>query len=175
MLVRAAGPEDAAVVAAIHMASWRDAYASILDPAFLAGPIEAERLAVWEDRLRAPAPSQAVALAVEREEPLGFVCVLGGDDPRWGSRVDNLHVLPSFRGGGIGAILLRWAAAWTAETFPATRLHHWVFEANQPARRFYERLGAQAAGQEASPMPSAGGKTVLRLHWPSAQALAETA
>jgi GNAT superfamily N-acetyltransferase len=162
-------------VAAIHVASWRDAYASILDPAFLAGRVEAERLAVWEDRLRAPPPNQAVALAVEQGEPVGFVCVFGEDDRRWGARVDNLHVLPSCRGAGTGATLLRWAAAWTAEVYPGSGLHLWVFEANLPARRFYERLGAQAAGQEASPMPSAGGKTVLRLHWPSAQALAETA
>jgi GNAT superfamily N-acetyltransferase len=172
MLVRPAGPEDAVAVAAIHVASWRDAYASILDPAFLAGPIEQDRLTVWNDRLREPTGSHAVALALEEDQPIGFVCVLAEEDPQWGSRVDNLHVMPSLRGRGVGVLLLRWAAAWAAAAYPGSGLHLWVFEANTGARRFYERLGARTAGREASLIPSANGKTVLRLHWRSAQALA---
>ncbi len=40
---RAARVADAATIAAIHIASWRDAYADIFDPDYLAGPIEGDR------------------------------------------------------------------------------------------------------------------------------------
>jgi hypothetical protein len=45
--IRPATETDAAIIAAIHAASWRDAYAHILAPEFLSGGIEADRLDVW--------------------------------------------------------------------------------------------------------------------------------
>jgi hypothetical protein len=49
--IRPATEEDAPLIAAIHVASWRDAYTHILAPEFLSGDIEADRLAVWSQRL----------------------------------------------------------------------------------------------------------------------------
>src|SRR6185437_12847776 len=43
IIIRPATEEDAALIAAIHAASWRDANAHILAPEFLNGPIEADR------------------------------------------------------------------------------------------------------------------------------------
>src|SRR5689334_8702388 len=51
-IIRPATEADAATVAAIHVASWRDAYADILTADYLNGPIEADRLALWSQRLR---------------------------------------------------------------------------------------------------------------------------
>jgi hypothetical protein len=49
--IRSAIEADAADIAAIHSASWRDAYAGILSPDFLNGDIEQDRLRVWSQRL----------------------------------------------------------------------------------------------------------------------------
>ena len=48
--IRDAGIDDAANVAVIHCASWRSAYAGILEQSFLDGPIETDRAALWNDR-----------------------------------------------------------------------------------------------------------------------------
>ena len=58
MKFRDATLEDIAAVAALHTASWRDAYSSIFDAAFLAGPVVQERLDVWTARLTHPDPAQ---------------------------------------------------------------------------------------------------------------------
>jgi GNAT superfamily N-acetyltransferase len=76
------------------------------------------------------------------------VSLLAGDDGlaslrREGSRVfvvDVLYVRPSARGGGLARELMR-AAAEYARDQGADHLELDVLENNEPARRFYERLG----------------------------------
>ena len=173
ILFRDADIADASAIAALHVASWRDAYAAILDPAFLAGPIEAERLDLWCARLTKPPPGLLVRAALEADQKLvGFVCAYRDRDPRWGSLIDNLHVAPGRRGGRIGERLLREAARGLIAENAQQGLHLWVFEANTGGRRFYERLGGQVVDAEPSEIPAADGKTVLRVHWPRLAALA---
>ncbi len=173
MHIRPANTEDLTAIAALHAASWRDAYAQILDPAFLAGPIDQDRLRVWTERLGAERAGQGVFVAEQDGETIGFVCVFANDDPVFGAKVDNLHVRPGYRGGGLGQRLLRHAARWASESDPATGLYLWVFEANHGGRRFYARLGGQEGERAASGMPSAADKPALRVVWPVAAALAQ--
>jgi hypothetical protein len=42
-----------------------------------------------------------------------------------------------------------------------------VFEANVAALRFYIRLGGRVVETKTSEIPAAGGKAVLRVHWPA--------
>jgi hypothetical protein len=91
MHLRRATKDDIAPIACLHALSWRDAYRSILDPAFLAGPVESDRLAVWSARLSNPRDDQQIIIAVE-QGVVGFVCAFGDEDPQWGACVDNLHV-----------------------------------------------------------------------------------
>lgn len=164
---RSATQADAASIAAIHVASWRDAYAPILDPEFLAGPVEADRLALWSMRLRTAGPMQLVHVAEDPSRTLvGFVCAYRNCDPDWGSLVDNLHVLPQMRGRSIGERLLRSAARRLKDKGSQMGLHLWVFEANESALRFYKRLGAQIVERDVSRIPAANRKPVLRAHWP---------
>ncbi|CCD89698.1 Conserved protein of unknown function; Putative GCN5-related N-acetyltransferase [Bradyrhizobium sp. ORS 285] len=173
IIIRAAINEDAPAIAALHAASWRDAYANILAPEFLGGAIEADRLNVWTQRLSAPAADQLVTVACDPEGPLrGFVCCYRDADPVWGSLVDNLHVSPDGRGSGLGARLLRDAAAQLAASGAASGLHLWVFEANTAGLRFYIRLGGRVVETSRSEIPAAGGKTILRVHWPDLAQLA---
>ncbi|WP_426442903.1 N-acetyltransferase family protein [Bradyrhizobium genosp. P] len=168
MAIRPATEADAASIAEIHAASWRDAYADILAPEFLNGQIEMDRLAVWLERLRDSPPTQLVNVACD---PTGhaeaFVCGYCDFDPVWGSLVDNLHVRPQVRGLGIGEKLFRGAAGELSAKASSSGLHLWVFEANVAGLRFYERLGGRVVERASSEIPAAGGKTVLRVHWPS--------
>lgn len=168
IVIRPAGEMDATTIAAIHVASWRDAYAQILSPDYLSGGIEADRLAVWSKRLREHPAAQLVDIAVDSTGyGQGFVCGYRHHDPAWGSLIDNLHVLPQTRGRSIGERLLRSAAGQLLAKDPGSGLHLWVFEANEAALRFYRRLGGKVVERTASHMAAAGGKPVLRVHWPT--------
>jgi ribosomal protein S18 acetylase RimI-like enzyme len=172
--VRHATPADASQVAAIHCASWRDAYASVLDEAFLRGPIEEDRRALWFDRLQNPDKARIILLAdVAQAAPAAFVCAYRDLDPVWGSWIDNLHVLPALRGKGIGEHLMRSAARALAAEARTTGLHVWTFEANQAALRFYRRLGGEVVERGTSQIPAAKGATILRMFWPTLSALAD--
>lgn len=169
---RAARAGDAAAIAAIHVASWRDAYAAILAPAFLAGPIEEDRRSLWATRLGNAPPSQWVETAEHPEQGLiGFICAYRDADAQWGSLVDNLHVLPAWRGHSIGERLLRTVAGQLRQQGAVGGLHLWVFEANEPGLRFYLRLGGEVVERDVSRIAAAAGKIVLRVHWPTLDAL----
>ena len=168
VIIRPATEADAASIAAVHAASWRDAYAHILAPEFLNSSIEADRLAVWLQRLRDRPPTQLVDIAVNSTgQVVAFVCAYCDFDPHWGSLVDNLHVLPQVRGQGIGERLFRTVIRQLAATSSRSGLHLWVFEANVAGLRFYKRLGGRVVGKDSSRIPAAGGKGVLRVHWPT--------
>ncbi|MBY5932871.1 GNAT family N-acetyltransferase [Tateyamaria omphalii] len=84
-------------------------------------------------------PAHRLILLAERAgEVLGFVAAERGDVPI----VDNLHVDPEMRGGGIGERLLRSLAARLKQEGVTELLLH-VLEGNSGARRFYRRLGGQ--------------------------------
>jgi ribosomal protein S18 acetylase RimI-like enzyme len=166
IIIRSATEKDAALIAAIHAASWRDAYAHILAPEFMGSDIEADRLAVWSQRLRDRPATQLISVACDLTGLVqAFICSYCDFDPVWGSLVDNLHVRPQARGQGIGERLVRDAAGQLSARATGPGLHLWVFEANVAGLRFYKRLGGRVVGTDSSGIPAAGGKTVLRVHW----------
>lgn len=169
IIIRHATSADSATLAAIHCESWRDAYANVLDPAFLAGPIEEDRRRLWEGRFADASPMQTVLLAeLANGAAAGFICLYRDHEPSWGSLIDNLHVRPALRGRAIGEKLLRTAVA---RLEPAEPFHLWVFAANTAGIRFYQRLGGKVAGQVASDMPAARGAELLRMVWRSPASL----
>jgi GNAT superfamily N-acetyltransferase len=170
MKLRAADAEDIDAIARLHAESWRTAYRGQYRDAFLDGPVYDDRLGVWRERLTSPAPNQHTVVA-EDGALAGFACAFGDDDARWGTLLDNIHVDPDRKRGGIGTLLIREIARWADRAYPAAGFYLWVLEANAPARRFYERLGARNAEQV--PAKPAGGGTVssLRYVWPSPAAL----
>ncbi|MGU3361246.1 N-acetyltransferase family protein [Methylobacterium sp. M6A4_1b] len=169
---RAAEKLDAAAIATVHLASWRDAYRSILDPTFLAGPIEEDRHAFWSERLSNPPPNLLVETARGPNRRLvGFIAAYRDFDERWGSLVDNLHVLPELRGQRIGERLLRSTARQLVTLGSCSGLHLWVFEENRNGLRFYRRLGGRVVERATSRIPAASGKAILRISWPSLSTL----
>jgi ribosomal protein S18 acetylase RimI-like enzyme len=168
IIIRPAIEEDAVLIAAIHAASWRDAYSHILAREFLDSSIEADRLAIWSQRLRDRPPTQLVNVACDSTGLVhAFVCGYCDFDPVWGSLIDNFHVRPQARGRGIGERLFLQIAGQFSARASSPGLHLWVFEANVAGLRFYSRLGGHVVGKDKSGIPAAGGKTVLRVHWPS--------
>jgi GNAT superfamily N-acetyltransferase len=158
--LRDANAGDAALLAQLHTESWRSAYAAILDPNYLAHEMEGERRTHWQAHLPAVLAGLGRILIAERDgHGLGFVCALRERDPDWGGYIDNLHVRPQLRGAGIGKVLLDAALGWLRSTGEA-RAYLWVYEANLPARGFYEREGWRNAEQMAAE-DAPGGKGLM--------------
>lgn len=166
LLLRTARAADAGGICALHLQSVRDAYAGMLDAAFLTEPIEAVLAAHWQDLLRGRKRPGQVLMAVTGHQVNGFAAAtLEGVSCRIGS----LHVRPEMRGGGIGRSLLGTLAQRLRQQ-GAGRAELWVFAANEGAIRFYRRLGGQLGAAE---MREAFGQPVSerRILWPDIAAL----
>ena len=87
-----------------------------------------------------------VVIASYDGEPAGFALFFHNFSTfigRPGIYLEDLFVIPALRGHGIGKILLSYLARLAVER-GCGRLEWWVLDWNEPAIRFYERLGAQA-------------------------------
>ena len=155
-------------VAALHIASWRSAYRGMLRDAYLDGAIAQEREAVWQARFTGePRPDQIVVVA---EDGTGFValaCILAGHDPTWGSLIDNLHVRPDRKRGGIGRLVLAEATRRIPAAHDATPLHLTVLEANRAAQAAYESYGGQLSERLDAALPDGQTLPVRRYSWAS--------
>jgi GNAT superfamily N-acetyltransferase len=131
-----------------------------------------ERRSVWRERLGRPRAEQFVCVALGETGIAGFVCAYGGDDARWGSLIDNLHVVPGHRREGVGSALMRRAGTWLAHGYADRGVYLWVWEANAGARRFYESLGGVDAGTEDVENPSGAIGRSCRYVWTTPAVLA---
>jgi ribosomal protein S18 acetylase RimI-like enzyme len=172
--IRAATAADADAIAALHADSWRRTYRGMMLDSYLDGDLDGERRSAWRARFAEPRPDQRVWVAVDGSGLLGFGCLFGDGDPRWGAYVDNLHVRFGQRGRGLGLALLRRAAGWTAAERPGAGMWLWVMEANHGARGFYRRAGGVEVERAISPNPVEDSAPILRCHWPDPAALATT-
>jgi GNAT superfamily N-acetyltransferase len=168
---RRAGADDADQIAALHADSWRRFYRGAFSDSFLDGDVAADRRAVWSARLASPANSETV-VAEHDNRFVGFVHVVFDDDPRWGSLVDNLHVVHDRQGTGIGTQLLGRAARAIGERATDNAMYLWVLQQNTAAQRFYRACGATCVetgtvvppGGDPARINGTPGK--LRLAWP---------
>ncbi len=137
---RDTGPGDADAIAALHAESWRAHYRDILPDAYLDGEVFQERRAFWRDALRAPRAGQLVMVATLEAALTGFVSIVRDGEPGFDAEIENLHVRPQLCGGGLGKRLLA-AAVERLAAAGVTSACLWVYDANEAAIRFYERLG----------------------------------
>jgi len=165
MNIRIANALDAAAIASLHAESWRVAYRGMLQDDYLDRKIFPERLALWEERFRTPAPNQHVIVAEDEGTVTGFACVYGGEDATWGSFLDNLHVASDRKRMGIGSALMRDVAQWGMDFWPMCGIYLWVLESNTPAMQFYEKLGGRLAGDGHWNPPDGGEYRKLRYAW----------
>jgi len=140
---------------------------------FLDGDLGSNRASLWEQRL-SPMPQEHFGyLAIEAEQPIGFAFAFGAHDPHWGTLVDNLHVLPRFKGRGLGKRLLADLCAHAHTAHPDAGLHLWVFEQNTAARGFYESLGGEPVERAVIQAPGGGEVAEWRYAWSSARRVLE--
>ena len=150
VLLRPAHEGDAAAIADIHLASRREA---AMPP-----PVHTdEEVGSWlAGRLQS---DDEVWLAEVSGVPAGYARMT----ETW---LDDLYVAPPFAGQGVGSALLDLVKARRPQGFCL-----WVFESNEPARRFYAARGFVelertdgSGNDERSP--------AIRLAWPGAEPLA---
>jgi ribosomal protein S18 acetylase RimI-like enzyme len=169
--IRPARIEDADAIASLHAASWRAHYRGSLSDAYLDGPIEAERQAVWAQRLYHPREGQVVLLAEMDSALIGFVCLFLDHDRDFGTMIDNLHVAVGHKGCGIGRLLMNHAAQSMLHALPRRPAYLYVLELNHAARRFYDRIGGIAAERGRKTEPDGSDVAVLRYVWLTPAAL----
>jgi ribosomal protein S18 acetylase RimI-like enzyme len=136
--IRLASLADAAAIAALHAASWRSAYRGILSDRTLGTDLDQDRREHWCAVLADLAPGDIVLMV----DGLAFIAVWQEGDPGFGAYLDNLHVHPDCRGGGLGRRLMG-AAAESLAARDERRLYLWVFDANVRTIEFYRRLGGE--------------------------------
>lgn len=136
-------PADAAAIAHLHIASWREAYTGMIPPGILENADMADRTARWRSYLEtAGSPTW---LARVNGEAAGFVRAGPVSEPLAegaDGHIFALYILERFHRRGIGKRLIGLAARdWLARSGQALSVG--VLTANQPARAFYEALGAR--------------------------------
>ena len=169
--IRPIASSDAGLVAALHVESWRSAYRGILEDSFLDGDLTPSHKALWRKRLRALPRENFGFLASIDDRPTGFIFIFAAADPQWGTRVDNLHVLPAARGRGIGRALFAHACEAAADRAPSAGLYLWVYETNRQARKFYEDLDAMPVERKIVEAPGGGKVAAWRYTWTNAVGL----
>lgn len=136
--VRPSAPADAAGIAAVHVASWREAYAHLLSQAFLDGIDLDARTRMWQGILDRD-PSRVHVADVDGTV-VGFSAVRRPDDGPRELELALIYLLAAHHGSGLGQALLD-AAIGDAPAFV------WVAEDNPRARAFYARNGFRPDGE----------------------------
>ncbi len=128
IVIGAAGPEDAAAIAEIHLAARRQAMPYL-------------RLAHTDDETRA-----YFAGAVGHRPSAWWVVRHRGQVAAYmlidGDALDHFYAAPVYQGRGFGSALLA-----KAKTLSPDRLELWTFQRNARARGFYEGHGFRAVRQ----------------------------
>jgi GNAT superfamily N-acetyltransferase len=133
---------DYPTIAKLHAQSWQNTYRNILSNKFLDEEVEKERLEFWHKKFLSSSPNQQIILAISDQSIVGFSCLYLDYDPTYGSLLDNLHVLQKFHNAGIGRLLFKNCAETILKKAATPKMHLWVYEANENARKVYEHLGA---------------------------------
>lgn len=141
MNLRPAVAADRSAIAALHAASWLDAYRPYLSTEYLA-TIHDRLGAHWQGL--ALGESDLLLVAEDDERLIGFILAWDGD-PFW---INTLHVLPARRSGGVGARLMAEAARRMQARGRASAYLD-VIDSNTRAIAFYQRLGGVAGAVKA--------------------------
>jgi GNAT superfamily N-acetyltransferase len=141
-LVREATTDDILGIARVHVDTWRTAYRGIVPGDFLATLTYEGKESLWTLILSHPTPKSCVYVAEDEQgQVVGFAS--GGpirtQNNRYKGELNAIYILESHQGKGIGRQLVSAIANSLAQN-GMTSMLIWVF-ADNPARRFYERLG----------------------------------
>jgi ribosomal protein S18 acetylase RimI-like enzyme len=149
VVVRAAGPEDAAAISEVHRSSWRTTYAGILPLAVVAREAGRKSEMVWRRRLMAQPPGGATWIAERGSHGIvGFASCGEARSSVQGldAEIYALYVLQAHQLRGVGRELVR-ACARHFVRQGLFGFYLWVLKANR-ARLFYEALGGEEIAEK---------------------------
>lgn len=139
MRVRAAVPDDAEAIAAVHVRAWQAAYAHVFPPERLAGLDQAARARQWREGL------ESGWKVLVTDDLSGFAGMGPSRDVSGEGELYAIYVSPEHWGSGRGRALMDAALDdLRAQGFDEATL--WVLEDNPRARRFYEAAGWETDG-----------------------------
>jgi ribosomal protein S18 acetylase RimI-like enzyme len=139
---------DAPALGQLHVRSWQWAYRGMLPDDYLDGLAEqtGAREQMWHQIIRELQADQPLWVA-ERDGRVAGFCNTGParDQPAGTAELLSIYLDPDVVGTGVGAALMQQALDDMRQRgYRAAVL--WVLEANDRARRFYERFGWQTDG-----------------------------
>jgi ribosomal protein S18 acetylase RimI-like enzyme len=162
---RIATHNDIETIANLHALSWQNSYRGMLTDDYLDNHVLADRIQVWTQKINEPPVHQIILLKEIDNSVVGFVCAYGSSTDNFGTFIDNLHVLPSFKGKGIGRDLMKEVSNWSLQHFNQPKLYLKVLEDNHAARFFYEKVGGVKQADFSEIMPGGKSVNVCRYVW----------
>jgi ribosomal protein S18 acetylase RimI-like enzyme len=164
--IRTAQRTDAAAIAHVHAATWKEAYRGLLDSQYLDNMGERRLTARWRTHLdrREQDRDEEVLVALVGREVVGFAAVSASREAfaPWDAEITMAYVLKEHRGSGIGRGLMK-ASADHCIRRGLFSGGLWVLRDNGAARDFYEALEGEPTGRKAD---SVGGQIVqLAGYW----------
>lgn len=152
--IRSATSDDAASIAAVHVVSWRESYAGLVPEAMLSGFSVSDWTKLWA-RILGAAPNPGGATVFVAEHQGNVVGFASGGEQRdqvllaqgFAGEISAIYLLRSAQNGGVGRRLMA-AVARSLRDRGHQAASLWVLQDNQPARRFYERLGGEIVGEK---------------------------
>lgn len=145
--IRDATKKDVRAIARVHVETWRHAYKDVFPKDALSRMSVDEREAMWRRTMGDPMPGtdRSALVAVEDGVVVGFATAgrEQQEDAFLRGEVYTLYVLPEHQRKGAGRLLLHESLRRLrrAQLLPALV---WVLS-NNPATRFYERMGGVPA------------------------------
>jgi ribosomal protein S18 acetylase RimI-like enzyme len=148
-----ASTEDAARVAALHVASKKEGYAAFMRDDYIQSLKPEEFTKNWTEWL---ADSTKVLIAADGENDAGFIAFGPirtrlkedrGIMPSWPGEIYALYVHPDYWGQGVANALMREASVPMRKNYWDKALL-WVIDQNKRAVKFYEKMGGQRAGKQ---------------------------
>jgi GNAT superfamily N-acetyltransferase len=146
-----AGPADAEGLGHVHVRAWRETYPGLLPEHYLARMHPNLHARRFQQELMRDAPGRVTLLAEGAAGAVGYVhgALLSGSGRAADAEVETLYVIRAAQGVGVGRGLLT-ACARVLKAEGAASLMLFVLTGNEPARRFYEHLGAEPFAEVAS-------------------------
>lgn len=157
---------DADALADLHTRSRQVAYRGLYGDAYLDEMLLELSRASWRARFTAFDPvNDLILAAMEDGAPIGLAYASFRLKPEVGALLDNLHVAPERKGGGLGSRLLAEVARWLVDQHGGAPLHLEVYAPNAAALGFYEARGGVEVARYHEVVPGGREVAVARYRW----------
>ncbi len=167
--IRAAAPDDAQAIGCIHVQTWLDTYAGLLPDRYLLSLRPSEKAIEWTRGLERAEGREATFVATLDGDPVGFVAIGNAREPADSGEgeIFAIYVATDWQGTGVGRALLTHSLGRLAGQGNGAAVV-WVLAGN-PARFFYQAMGAQPAGSKVKLFAGANVEE-LKYRWPDLKA-----